>query len=155
MTHNRVFPKSVKYKQLFFLHSIKLLNPSLKDLNPSSEELKEIVNLLAKKRSIKGYKSISEDRLLSALKASESLKESEKDFYNTNPKINFSKSRIEKIRKKFNETRHKFCKSKINEIRRNLFEIENKKNLFAPKIKEIERNLIELEENLFKPKKVL
>ena len=40
----------------------------------------------------------------------------------------------------------------MNEIRRNLYEIENEKNLFAPKIKEIARNLLELEENLFKPK---
>ena len=38
-----------------------MLNPSLKDLNPSSEELKEIAKLLAKKRDIKGYKSTSED----------------------------------------------------------------------------------------------
>ena len=38
-------------------------------------------------------------------------------------------------------------------IGRNLYEIENEKNLFASKIKEIERNLLELEENLLKPKK--
>ena len=29
---------------------------------------------------------------------------------------------------------HKFSKSKINEITRNLYDIENEKNLFAPKI---------------------
>ena len=40
----------------------------------------------------------------------------------------------------------------INEIRRNLYEVENKKNLSAPKIKEIEENLLKLEENLFKTK---
>ena len=54
-----------------------MLNPSVKDLNKSSEELKETAKLLAKKRGIKDCKSMSEDRLLSALKASESLKESE------------------------------------------------------------------------------
>ena len=81
------------------------------------------------------------------------MKESEKNFNGAKPKINFSKPRIEKIRKEFNESRHKFSKSKINESRRNLYKIENEKNLFAPKIKEIERNLLELEENLFKPKK--
>ena len=70
-----------------------------------------------------------------------------------NQKQNFSKSRIEEIRKKFNESRHKFSKSKINKIRRNLYEIENEKNPSAPKIKEIEKNLIELEENLSKKKK--
>ena len=40
-------------------------------LESSSEELKEIATLLAKKRNIKDYKSMSEDRLLSALKESE------------------------------------------------------------------------------------
>ena len=67
-------------------------NP-LTDLEVSSEELKEITALLAKTRNVRGYKSMSEDRLLSALKESESLKESEK------LKIDFSKTRIEKIRK--------------------------------------------------------
>ena len=43
-------------------------------LKPSLEELKEIAKLLAKKRGIKGYESISEDRLLSAVKVSESIK---------------------------------------------------------------------------------
>ena len=38
-----------------------MLSPSLKDLNPSSEELKEAAKLLARKRGIKGYKSMSED----------------------------------------------------------------------------------------------
>ena len=122
-------------------------NLSLKDLDPSSEELKEIAKLLAEKRGIKDYKSISEERLLSALTSSKSVKKSKK------PKINFAKARIEKIRKEFHESRYKFSKSKINEIRRNLYEIENEKNLFAPNIKEIEKNLLELEENLFKPKK--
>ena len=39
------------------------------------------------------------------------------------------------------------------EIRKNLYEIENEKNLFESKIKDIERNLTELEENLSKTKK--
>ena len=90
---------------------------------------------------------MSEDRPLSALKESGSLKEIEK------PKTNFSKARIEKIRKEFNESRHKFSKSKINEIRRNLYDIENENSLFESKIKEIERNLTELEEGLSKTKK--
>ena len=89
-------------------------------LNLSRKEL----NVIAKMRGIKGYKSMSEDRLLSALKESESLKESEK------PKTNFSEARKESIRKEFNESKHKFCKSKINQIRRNLYETKNEKNLF-------------------------
>ena len=80
------------------------------------------------------------------------MKESEKNSEDTKPKMIFSKLRIEKTRKKLNESRYKFSKSKINEIRRNLYEIENEKNLFVPKIKKIERNLTELEENLSKIK---
>ena len=118
-------------------------------LNLSPKELKAI----AKIRGIKGYKSMSEDILLSALKASESLKESEKNFDDTKPKINFSKSRIEKIKKEFNKSRYKFSKSKINEIRRTLYEIENGKNLFAQK--EIERNLIQLEESVLSQKSIV
>ena len=95
-------------------------------LNLSPKEL----NVIAKMRGIKGYKSMSEDEPLSALNLSE---------------INFSKARIEKIRKEFNESRHKFSKSKISEIRRNLCDVENEKNLFAAKIKEIRTNLLELE----------
>ena len=93
---------------------------------------------------------MSEDRLLSAIKASELLKESEKNFNDTNPKRNFSKSRIEEIRKKFNEPRHKFFKSKINKIRRNLYGIENARNPSASKIKEAEKNLFKLEKYLSK-----
>ena len=38
-------------------------------------------------------------------------------------------------------------------MRRNLYEIENEKKLFASKIKEIRKSLFELEENLSKTKK--
>ena len=81
------------------------------------------------------------------------MKESEKNFDDTKPKINFSMPRIEEVRKESNESRYKFSKSKINEIRRNLYDLENKKNLSAPKIKDIEKNLLKLEKNLSKPKK--
>ena len=89
-----------------------MINPSLKDLNLSSEELKEIFKLLAKRRGIKGYKSISEDyQVLSCLKcSSKPVKKNEK------PKIHFSKAKTAKIKKEFSESKHKFSKSKINEI---------------------------------------
>ena len=56
---------------------------------------------------------MSEDEPLSSLTLSKPVKK-------VKTKTNFSKARIEKIRKEFNESRHKFFKSKINEIRRNL-----------------------------------
>ena len=118
-------------------------------VNLSLKELKAD----AKIKDIKGYKSMSEDELLSALNAPKSLKESEKNFDDTKPKIIFSKPKIEKITKEFNESRHKIFKSKINKIRRNVYEIEHAKNLSAPKIKEIQKNLLKLEKSLSKSKK--
>ena len=48
MTHNHDLPKVWKLnKKFIFVHSIKI-RTSLKDLNLSSEELKEIAKLLAK-----------------------------------------------------------------------------------------------------------
>ena len=76
---------------------------------------------------------MSEDRLLSALISSKPVKKSAK------LRTNFSKARTEKIRKEFNESGHKFFKSKINEIRTNLYEIKNKKNIFAVRMEEIEK----------------
>ena len=100
----------------------------------STKELKAIAII----RGIKGYKRMSEDELLSALTSLKPVKKG---------KI------IEKIRKEFNESRYRFSKLKIKEIRKNLYEIENEKNPSESNIKEIERNLTELEENLFKTKK--
>ena len=65
-------------------------------------------------------------------------------------KKNFENTRMKKIREDFNKLTNPFLKPKIKEIRKNLYEIENKKNLSKLKIKEIEQNLIELEKNLFK-----
>ena len=81
-------------------------------LNQSPKELKAITKI----RGIKGYKSISEDELLSALTSSKPVRKDEK------PKAHFSKARIEKRKKQkngkeFNESRDKISKSKINENR--------------------------------------
>ena len=108
-------------------------------LNLSLNKLK----LIARSRRIKGYKSMSKEKLLSALNESESAK-SEKNFNN---------AKIKKIREEFNKLRHRFLILKIREIRRNLYEIENKQNLSKSKIKEVEENLYELEKSLSKLKK--
>ena len=66
-------------------------------LNLSTKELKAITKI----RGIKGYKSMPEDELLSALNSSKPIRKGKKQ------KTNVSKARIEKIRKEFNESRHK------------------------------------------------
>ena len=61
------------------------------------------LKLIAKSRGIKGYKSMSGKRLLSAL---------------SKPKI--GNERLKKIREDLNKSRHKFSISEIKEIRKNL-----------------------------------
>ena len=51
---------------------------SLEDLSLSPEESKEIVELLARKRGIKDYESMSEDRLLDAIISSKPLRKDKK-----------------------------------------------------------------------------
>ena len=108
-------------------------------LNLSLKELK----LIAKIRGIKCYKSISNEKLLSALDELEPAGSGN----------NFDNVRIKKIREDFNKLKDRFLKPKIKEIRKSLYEIENKKILSKSKIKEIEPNLIKLEEILFKVNK--
>ena len=72
------------------------------------------LKLVAESRGIKGYKTISEERLLSALSKPKSIKD------------NFDNERLKKIREDLNKSRHKFSKSEIKEIRKNLYEIESK-----------------------------
>ena len=83
------------------------------------------------------------------------MKEIENNFDDTKPKIIFFKPRLEKIREIIKEIRRKFSKSKINKIRRNLYGIENEKNISAQKIKEIEKNLLELEKIFFNQKRIM
>ena len=81
------------------------------------------MRLIAKSRGIKGYNSISKEKLLSALDESESAGSGN----------SFDNARIKKIREDFNELRDRFLKPKIKEIRRNLYEIENKTIFLNPK----------------------
>ena len=98
---------------------------------------------IAEMRHIKGYKNMSKERLLSVLSESE-LVES---------KMNFHDKRLKKIRKDFNELRDRFLKAEIKDIRKNLDEIENPKNIWTKKINEIKENVLGLEERLCKLKK--
>ena len=82
------------------------------------------LKLIAKSRGIKGCKNMSAKRLLSAL---------------IKPKID--NERLKKIREELNKSKHKFFKSEIKEITKNLYEVKSKKNFSMQKIKEIEKSL--------------
>ena len=96
---------------------------------------------IAQVRGIKDYESMSKDELLSIIAPSKK-KKAKKSKKGKNTKTSFSKAKIEKIRKEFNESRYKFSKLKIKEIRENLYEIENEKNLSESKIKKIKKILL-------------
>ena len=100
------------------------------------------LKLIAKSRGIKGYKTMSKERLLSALNEPESLKEGERN----------DNARIKKTRERFSELRDRFSRPKIKEIRRNIYQIENKKCFSTVRMKEIEKNLLGLKNNLFELK---
>ena len=79
-----------------------MLDLSLDDLKLSLDELR----LVAKNRGIKGYKSMSEERLLSALSKPKLIKN------------NVDDERLKKIREDLNKSRYEFFKSKIEDIRK-------------------------------------
>ena len=80
-------------------------------INLSLNKLK----LIVKNRGIKVYKSKSEDDLIRILSEPKT-------------KISLSKIKLKGIKEKFNESRYKFFKSKINEIRKSLYDIKNPKD---------------------------
>ena len=89
----------------------------LKNLFLSSEELRDLAELLAQKRGIIDYGNMSNDELSRALKASE----------------NKDNTRIEKRRGEIKKLPHKFSRQELKEIKKNLYDIENKKGRLESK----------------------
>ena len=117
VSKKKVKKQPFKKELYLFIYSIK--NLSLNGLK-----------LITKSMGIKGYKSMSEERLISSI--NESVKESEN---------NFDDARIETIKKDFNELGDK----KIKEIRKNLYRIKSKNKR--------EKSFLKLEKHLPKLKK--
>ena len=78
-----------------------------------------------KKEAHKGHNNISKESLFSVLDESESLDD----------------AKLRKIKEDFNKLRDRFLKPKIKEIRKSLYEIENK-SFSESKTKEIEKNVL-------------
>ena len=97
----------------------------LGDLNLSSEESRSIIEFLAKKRNINNYKHKSSNDLLRAPKEHKSKNNKQQEIKSKN------KKRIGIIREELKELSYKFSKSELKEIKRKLYEIENKKNLLG------------------------
>ena len=100
------------FKKFLSRYSIKMENIKLEDLYLSKEESKDIIELLAKKRNIKNYKSKSSNRLYKIFK-----------------KQSKNKERIDNIKEDLKDLSHKLFKSELKDIKRTLYNIEKRKKL--------------------------
>ena len=89
----------------------------LGNLYLSKEELKDIIQLVAKKRNIKNYKNKSSDRLYKIFK-----------------KQSKNKERIDNIRDELKDRTYDIPRSELKEIKRTLYNIE-KRNIVGSKKK--------------------
>ena len=105
-----------------------MANINLGDLYLSKEESKDIIELLAKKRNIKNYKSKSSDRL-----------------YNIFKKQSKNKKRIDDIREELKNPKYNISKSESKDIKRNLYDIEKQKKI---NLKKTSKYLDELDKRI-------
>ena len=112
-------------------------NIKLGDLNLLSEKSRSIIEFLAKKRNINNYKRKSSNELLHAIKEHKNKNNKQQEIKSKN------KKRIGIIREELNELSYKFSKTELKEIKRKLYEIENKKKLI--RIKKTNKYLDELD----------
>ena len=97
-------------------------NLNLADLKLSQEGLRDIIELLARKRNIKNYKGKSNDKLLQAIKENKTNKHKPKN-----------KKRIDSIREDLKDLSYKLSESELQKIRKNRYNIE-KKNLIQKEL---------------------
>ena len=86
-------------------------NIKLGDLYLSKKESRNIIELLPKMRNINDYKSKTSDRLYEIFK-----------------KQSKNKDRIDNIREDLKDLSYKLSRSKLKEIKTNLYNIEKRKN---------------------------
>ena len=104
-----------------------MISLKLKDLDLSLKESKDLIEFLARKRGVSNYKHKPNDELLSAITESE---KHEKSKNNQQQKVKSKyKERIDVIREEVKELSYKLSKSELKEIKKNLYEIENKNSL--------------------------
>ena len=89
-----------------------MANMKLGDLYLSKEESKDIIQLLAKKRNIKNYKSKSSNKL-----------------YNIFKKQSKSKKRIDDIREELKNPTYNISRSESKGIKKNLYDIEKQRKI--------------------------
>ena len=89
-------------------------------INLSLDELK----LIARNRNMRDYEEKSEKDLMKLISKSK-------------PKIQIDKTKLEEVRKDFNELRHKFSKKEIDKYRKAFYDIENYRYLSTSEIEKV------------------
>ena len=109
-------------------------------INLSFDELR----LIAQIRNISDYKNKSKEDLIKALSEPKQKPDTKPKPKPETPKIEgkVNKKRLEKIRKDFDELRHKFSKKEIKEYREAFYVAKNKKISFWISNKEDKKNLL-------------
>ena len=109
-----------------------MANIKLGDLYLSKEESKDIIELLAKKRNIKNYKSKSSDRL-----------------YNIFKKQSKNKKRIDDIREELKNSKYNTLKSESKDIKRNLYNKEKQTKIIFKRtskyLDELDKRILRLD----------
>ena len=95
----------------------------LKNLDLSTEESRDIIELLARKRNVSNYERMTDEQLLSTLKKTPQKQKNNKQ----QQIISKNKERIEIIRSELKELSYKLLRDEFKEIKRSLYKLENKK----------------------------
>ena len=98
-------------------------NLNLADLKLLQEESRDIIEFLAKKRNIKNYKRKSSNELLHAMKENNQQQKIESK----------NKKRINTIMEELKDLSYKLPRSKLKEIKKNLYNIEKRKQFESKK----------------------
>ena len=92
----------------------------LEDLYLPKEELKDIIQLVAKKRNIKNCKDKSSDRLYKIFK-----------------KQSKNKKRVDDIRDELKDPTHNIPKSELKDIKKTLYNVEKRNVVGSKKLRDI------------------
>ena len=95
----------------------------LKNLDLSTEESRDIIELLARKRNVSNYESMTDEELLSTLKKTPQKQKNNKQ----QQIISKNKERVEIIRSELKELANKLLRDEFKDIKRRLYMVENKK----------------------------
>ena len=100
-------------------------------INLSLDELR----LIAQNRNKRNYENKSEKDLTKALSEPK-------------PKIRINKKKLEEIRNKFYELRHKFSKKEVDKYRKAFYDIKNYRHLSTSEMEEARKSFVELRTSL-------